>query len=96
MSGKIREYHTGARHRTGQEGLFCKSGSGGIDARSSTTAGIATDVIKCYIGTDGVIQESTTTLTVINPFGSAVEADTYITVKRVAGHWVVDAEDCGA
>ena len=91
-----RDYHTGPRHLTGKEGLFCKTGSSGIDARDESTAGIASDVVLCYIGVDGTIQESTTTLTVINPFGSAVAEDTYITVKRVAGHWVVDAEDCGA
>ena len=91
----IQDLHRGINPNTGTEGMFAKTNTGGIDARTLAVCGKATDVIRCYIGTDGTITESSVRLTVYNPFSSAVAGDTYITIKRVAGHWIVDAEDCG-
>ena len=90
----VQDLHRGVRTNLGTEGMLAKTGENGIDARTGTTCGIATDVLLCYIGTGGEILETTTNLIVLNPFGSAVGADAYITIKRVAGQWVIDAEDC--
>jgi hypothetical protein len=47
------------------------------------------------IGTDGTLVATGSTMTVYNPFGTAVAGSVYITCKRVDGVWIVDAEDCG-
>lgn len=92
----VHDYNRGVTPLSGVESAFAKTASGGISARSGTQCGISEDVLLCYVGTDGSILETTTKLIVINPFGSDVGGDTYITVKRVGGNWIVDAEDCPA
>ena len=75
--------------------LVCKTGTGGIPARTGAIAGKATDVIVQFIEPDGTMTDSDRLITVYNPFGTAVGESVYITCKFVNnGHWVVDAEDC--
>lgn len=75
--------------------VLMKTGTGGIAARSGTAAGSASNVKFCHINSSGtIVERATPTLTVYNPFGSAVAADTYITAKIVGDLLVVDAEDC--
>lgn len=93
MSG-VQEHFRGVRTNLGTEGLLAKTSATGIPARTGTTCGTASDVLLCYIGTDGSILETTDNIIVMNPFGSAIGNEVYITVKRVAGQWVVDSEDC--
>ena len=90
----VHDYNRGVTPLSGVEGAFAKTASGGIPARDNLQCGVAEDVLLCYIGTDGSILETTTKLIVINPFGSDVGGDAYITIKRVGGNWIVDAEDC--
>ena len=79
----------------GMPALVCKTGTGGIPARSGTVAGKATDVIVQRIEPDGTMSDTTRELTVYNPFGTAVGGSAYITCKFVNnGYWIVDAEDC--
>ena len=76
--------------------LICKTGTGGIAARSGAVAGKATDVVVQFIKPDGTMKDSTREITVYNPFGTAVAGSVYITCKFVNnGYWIVDAEDCG-
>ena len=76
--------------------LICKTGTGGIAARSGAVAGKATDVVVQFIEPDGTMTDSTREITVYNPFGTAVAGSVYITCKFVNnGYWIVDAEDCG-
>jgi len=80
---------------TGLENVIAYTSSSGIPARAGSVAGKATDVNLYQIGTDGTLTDAGTNLTVYNLFGTAVAGDTYITCKRVASVWIVDAEDCG-
>lgn len=77
----------------GLSSMLCKTVTA-IPARSGDTAGSVEDVKVLDAGTDGVMRETGTTITVFNMFGSEVAADSYITVKRVRSSWWVDAEDC--
>lgn len=80
----------------GISALICKTGTGGIAARSGAVAGKATDVVVQFIKPDGTMKDSTREITVYNPFGTAVAGSVYITCKFVNnGYWIVDAEDCG-
>ena len=75
--------------------LICKTGTGGIAARSGAVAGKATDVVVQFIKPDGTMKDSTREITVYNPFASPVAGSVYITCKFVNnGYWIVDAEDC--
>ena len=75
--------------------------TGGIPARSGTTAGSA-DCTPYYIDTlnsDAITEmtdenDASQTLKVYNVFGSPVAGSVYITAKRVNGVLLVDAEDC--
>ena len=79
----------------GMPALVCKTGAGGIPARSGTVAGEATDIVVQRIEPDGTMSDTTRELTVYNPFGTAVGGSAYITCKFVNnGYWIVDAEDC--
>jgi len=79
----------------GMPALVCKTGTGGIPARSGTVAGKATDIVVQRIEPDGTMSDTTRELTVYNPFGTAVGGSAYITCKFVNnGYWIVDAEDC--
>ena len=79
----------------GWEGLLMKTGTTGIPARADETAGLADDVVMCAIENDGTIKSLGAKFTVYNPFSSAIQSDTYITVKVINGsQLVVDAEDC--
>lgn len=76
--------------------LICRTGTGGIPARSGSTAGKATDVSVVFIKPDGTLSTSGREITVYNPFALPVGASVYITCKFVNnGYWIVDAEDCG-
>jgi hypothetical protein len=76
--------------------LICRTGTGGIPARSGNTAGKATDVSVVFIKPDGTLSTSGRDITVYNPFALPVGASVYITCKFVNnGYWIVDAEDCG-
>ena len=76
--------------------LICKTGTGGIPARSGVIAGKADDVVVVqFIKPDGTMKDSAREITVYNPFGTAVGGSAYITCKFVNnGYWIVDAEDC--
>ena len=85
----------------GYESCLGLTGSSGIPARNASGfAGKAEDIQRVYIATDGELttasanSSSQVTMTVYNPFGTAIAGDTYITCKRVDGAWIVDAEDC--
>lgn len=83
------------RQINGIPALICKTGTGGIAARSGAVAGKATDVVVQFIKPDGTMADSTREITVYNPFGTAVAGSVYITCKFVNnGYWIVDAEDC--
>lgn len=83
-------------HGLGNELRLCKTVLA-IPARTTDTAGKAEDVLWYVIGESGDMTEvSGTSMTVFNPFSTEVAATTYILVTRVAGQWVVVAEDCGA
>lgn len=88
--------HYAPMQTAGITSLICKTGTGGIPARSSSTAGKATDVAVVFIKPDGTMTDSPREITVYNPFGSAVAGSAYITCKFVNNaYWIVDAEDCG-
>lgn len=74
-------------------GILCQTDSA-IPARSGATAGKGDDVKVMFIDNDGTITDTGNVITVYNPFGSDVAADTYVTCKFCRGFWVVDAEDC--
>lgn len=75
--------------------LVCRTGSGGIPARSGSVAGKATDVVVQFIKSDGTMTNSSREIVVYNPFALPVGGDVYITCKFVNnGYWIVDAEDC--
>ena len=75
--------------------IICKTGTGGIPARSGAVAGKATDVVVQFIKPDGTMTDSTREIAVYNPFASPVAGSVYITCKFVNnGYWIVDAEDC--
>ena len=74
-------------------GILCKTVSA-IPARSADVAGMVDDVAVYSIQEDGTLVDTGNVLTVYNPFGGAVAADKYITVKFCRGYYVVDAEDC--
>ncbi len=77
------------------QSMLMKTAVGGIPARVGTAAGSASTVKACYINSSGTIVEvATPTLTVYNPFGTAVAGDTYITAKVSGGVLIIDAEDC--
>ena len=79
----------------GIKALICKTGTGGIAARSGSVAGKATDVMVQSINTDGTMKDTAREITVYNPFSLPVSGSTYITCKFVNnGYWIVDAEDC--
>ena len=70
--------------------LICKTGTGGIAARSGALAGKTTDVVVQFIKPDGTMADSTREITVYNPFGTAVAGSVYITCKFVNnGYWIV-------
>lgn len=79
----------------GLEGCIARTATGGIPARSGLVAGKAEDVAMQQIGEDGTLVPTDSTMTVYNPFASAVAGEVYILCKRVDGVWIVDAEDCG-
>jgi len=68
--------------------------TGGISARSGTTAGSA-DCVVYYLDS-GACQNAGSSIRVYNWSQTAVTAGAYITIKQVGvtGEWVVDAEDC--
>lgn len=68
--------------------------SGGISARSGTTAGYASCTV-CYLAS-GVLTTTGSSVTVYNWSQTAVGGSKYITIKQIGltGDWVVDAEDC--
>ena len=68
--------------------------SGGISARSGSTAGSA-DCHVYYLDS-GAVQNAGSTIRVYNWSQTAVAGGAYITIKMVGGtsEWVVDAEDC--
>jgi len=70
-------------------------GSYGITGRSGTTAG--TGEARIHYINGGVLTDTGETLEVYNLSASAIDADSYITIKRVSldEDWIVDAEDCG-
>ncbi len=75
------------------QGLFAKTGGGGVAARSGATLG--SGVVTVYKADAlGVLSATTTTLTAYNLAGSAVGANKYIVIIPVAGLWVVAVEDC--
>jgi len=79
----------------GMPALVCKTGAGGIPARSGTVAGKATDIVVQRIEPDGTMSDTTRELTVYNPFAMPISSSVYITCKFVNnGYWIVDAEDC--
>jgi hypothetical protein len=83
------------KQTSGIPALICKTGTGGIPARSGVIAGKADDVVVQFIKPDGTMKDSARELTVYNPFGTAVGGSAYITCKFVNnGYWIVDAEDC--
>ena len=91
---KQMDLYRGINPLTGSEGMLAKTRSGGLPKREGTVCGTG-DVKMCLI--DGTtIREVGEPFKVVNPFGSDVQGDTYITIKRVQGHWIVDAEDCPA
>lgn len=82
------------------EGFLLRTPSGGIPARSGTTAGKA-NCTPYYINasTDTITEltdnsDAAQTFEVYNVFGTAVAGNVYITAKRVYGVLLVDAEDC--
>ena len=77
----------------GLEGCIARTGSGGISARSGSTAGSASCSLF-RMGSDGGLTDTNANITVFNPFALPVAASVYILCKRVDGQWVVDAEDC--
>jgi len=66
--------------------------SGGIAARSGTTAGSA----SCteYYVSGSTITATGSSFTVHNIFGTAIGGEVYITAKLIRGKWIADAEDC--
>jgi hypothetical protein len=70
--------------------------TGGISARSGTTAGSGT-VDVYYLTSAGVLTNTGKTVSAYNIAGGNVNGSTFITIKRVEGSpfWVVDMEDCG-
>ena len=68
--------------------------SGGISARSGSTAGSAD--CHVYYLSSGDVQNAGSTIKVYNWSQTAVAGNAYITIKEVGatGEWVVDAEDC--
>ena len=79
----------------GMSGLLAKTSPSGIPARNGTDAGKG-KCFLCMINNGGKIVETSTEVSVFNPFSSAIESDTYITVKVINGaQLVVDAEDRG-
>lgn len=81
-------------------GFLLQTPSGGIPARSGTTAGKAdctpyyidgdTDTLTELTDDDGAAQ----TFEVYNVAGSAVSGSVFILAKRVYGLLIVDMEDC--
>lgn len=73
---------------------IAQTSSGGISARSSSTAGSA----SCTVFTlaSGDLTTTGSSVTVYNWSETAVGANKYITIKQIGltGDWVVDAEDC--
>ena len=69
---------------------------GSIAARTGTTAGSGTVNIY-YMTAAGVLTDTGKTVTAYNIAGGAIQATTFITIKRMeaAPYWVVDMEDCG-
>lgn len=92
---KQQDLYRGINPLTGSEGMLAKTQTGGISARTGTTCGVGS-VVMCLIDDTTIIELTESPFDVINPFGSEVQGDTYITIKRVQGHWIVDAEDCPA
>ena len=79
---------------TGREKRIAKTNSGGIPARSGDTAGVAPDIEWYTLSGSGEMIAVGSTMTVYNIYGSDVSGDTYITVVKVGGLWIIDSEDC--
>ena len=75
-------------------GMIGKVASGGITARSGTTAGSGT--VTAYKMVGSTITATTESHTVYNLSDAAIAADKYVQCKRewYTGTWFVDFEDC--
>jgi hypothetical protein len=75
-------------------GMIAKVNTGGITARSGTTAGSGSVTAHKLVGT--TITSTTETMTVYNLSDAAIAADRWVQCKRewYTGHWFVDFEDC--
>lgn len=79
---------------TGLEIKLLQTPTGGIPARTGTTAGSA-DCADYTIGPDGSMNTTDATdVEVFNPFTAEIGGDTYIIATRINGVWVITAEDC--
>ena len=79
----------------GKMGFLLKSGSGGVPARSGSTCGEADDCIVIHINENGELEETDQLVRVKNPWGSAIDGDTYFTAKIVNWIYLIpDATDC--
>ena len=90
-----RDFRSGLWMTGEMQTAVAEVGSLGISARSGTTAGSGEAKIHYIAG--GVLTDTGETLEVYNLSGSAINADSYITIKRCSldEDWIVDAEDCG-
>jgi hypothetical protein len=73
---------------------IAQTSSGGIPARSGSTAGSASCTV-CYLSS-GSLSSTGSSITVYNWSQTAVGGSKYITIKQLGltSDWVVDAEDC--
>ena len=74
--------------------MIAKVNSGGITARSGTTAGSGTVTAYKLVGT--TLTSTSTTHTVYNISAASIAADKWVQCKRewYSGYWFVDFEDC--
>jgi len=75
-------------------GMIAKVNTGGITARSGTTAGSGSVTAHKLVGT--TITTTGETMTVYNLSDAAIAADRWVQCKRewYTGFWFVDFEDC--